>query len=164
MFGWFRRTKAKDPVCIYDLRDRLIYEYFDGQKIVKADPMYLYRKIMSVGAALSIDMKVATSQSKDAQQGHESALLKLREIFQVKSFVDGGLTEVETIDLLNHFMNFTEDIKKKSKMYATSPNNMESSPAILEQPSPPTPSTSPSGSVVNESTSEEQTSLPTATP
>lgn len=122
MFGWFKKKCSYD---VYQPSERLIYSYFDGQKTVKADPMELYKKTMAVGPELAIDIKVATAPIKGNKEAHESMLKKIRGIFSLKTLHEGGLTEIETVNLFDHFMTYCETVKKNSPISATS-----STPAV----------------------------------
>ncbi len=121
---------------LFDLGDRQIYHYHNGKEEIHADPMILYKAMMKVGPELSIDMKVATSASKDAEKAHDSLIKKIRGIFSLKSLEEGGLTENESIDLLDHFLIYTEVLKKNSSPLVTSPmvTSHPSSPSSAEKP------------------------------
>ncbi len=163
--GWFgKRTPLKQDGYAYDLytlEERRIYRYYDGEKLVSADPMALHKRVMDVGPELSVDMKVANSPMKGAKEAHEKMLSKIRVIFSVKRFEEGGLTELETIDLLDHFLNY-EDIQKKiTQPYPTSPTDPSPSSASSSVESPPTASATASGSTKEESSTSESPSSPT---
>lgn len=123
-FHWLRSLLHRSSVeylDVYQPKERLIYRYFDGQKTVVADPLLLYRKVMGIGPELSVDLKVSQSSSKDAQKAHENAQMKIREVFGVLPLADGGLSELETMDLLDHFLAYCDRIKKNSSPSPTSP-------------------------------------------
>lgn len=121
--------QALDRYDIYQPAERLIFEFFDGSKVVKADPMRIYKRIMACGTELSTDQKLAVSPSKDAVKGHENMLKKIREIFDIKPLEEGGLTEFETAELLDSFLLYAHMIKKNSSPTTT----------IQEEASQPTP-------------------------
>ena len=104
---------------IYKPKDRLIFKYFDGEKIVSADPMVVYRRMLDVSVDLNVDMTVATSASKDAPSSYQKMIEKLRKIFQVKPLELGGLTENETFLVYINFSNFCDFVKKNSKNVQT---------------------------------------------
>lgn len=131
LLSWFRRPAPEDD-AVYTVRQRLIYSYFDGERQVRADPMELYKRVMAVGPELDIDMKVSRSPSKDAPKAHSEMIAKVRDIFGLKPFEQGGLTQLEALRLLDHFMNFCGVQKKSSSGPATSAGGT----------SPPTPPTS----------------------
>lgn len=143
---------------VYAPAERNIYRYWAGQGAgyVDADPMVLFKRFVSVRAALAIEFKVsALPGHKDAPAAHDKAVRLIREIFDLKEFAQGGLTETEAIGLLNHFVSFCESVKKKPPSGPTSAT--ETSP-----PSPPSPGDSPaiSGSSDSGSTASDTTTGP----
>ncbi|MDO8671340.1 MAG: hypothetical protein Q7O66_07900, partial [Dehalococcoidia bacterium] len=104
-------------VAIYNPGERLIYCYFDGKTTRQADPLVLFKKQRQVWPELSTDLKVATSQllgDKDTIPAHQRAVGLMRWIFDVKNFDDGGLTDSEIEDLLYHFLEYSDILKKDS--------------------------------------------------
>ncbi len=138
MFGWFTSLLKKSPKVesnydedsVYKPKERRIYQYWDGSTMVLADPLVLYRRVMDKGLEISIDLKVSRSASKDAGTAYANMIKKMRDIFQVKDVVEGGLTEAEVMGLFNHFLEYCENVKKNSGLFQTS--------------APPSPTTSPS--------------------
>ncbi len=162
--SWFHyEEEEKDN--LYKPKQRHIYSYWDGTNLIKADPIVLWKKVMGIWPELSIDMRVANSPSRDALQAHEAMIRKIRELFTLKSLEEGGLSELEAIGLLDHFLLFCNITKKNSSPSATtqtgtSPVTPEPTTPSGEKsstPSPATPNTSDSGSTVKESTSVEPT-------
>ena len=155
----FKRGASNAPrFDVYSPEERAIYSYNDGEKIVRADPLTLYRKIMEVGPSLAIDLKVSTStlmKEADKTKAHYSLLKQIREIFNLKSFEEGGLTELETVEILDHFMTYSNDLKKKQKMNVTLSNNSGVSPPYMAPTSPLMSNGMPSGSTENGSVSAE---------
>lgn len=140
---------------LYKPKERLIYTYWDGFKDVACDPYVLYKKLMAKGTDLSIDIKVANSQSKDAAAAHNSMIAKLRIIFDLKSYEEGGLTELETIGLMDHFLLFARRVKKNTSHFPTSQTaTSDSSPSSTEG-NRPTTNGSDSGSTANEPSTAE---------
>ena len=114
--SWFR---SQDPFDAYQPGERLIYKYFDGTKMVRADPLVLYKWYAFHGPELLVDLKVSGSPSKDANSAHTSAVAKIREMFEVKTLKEGGLSDFEVMDLLDHFLYYCDHIKKKSNRLRT---------------------------------------------
>jgi hypothetical protein len=143
----FFAPKKVGPVHSFDVyrpAERYIYSYFDGEKIVRADPIELFRRIMSKGPELRTDIAVSQSASKDAERCHVRMIETIRELFNVKPLDPVkriGLTEAETMDLLNHFFTFNSEVKKNS-------NEPPTSPTATSQPMPP-PTAEPSSASVN---------------
>lgn len=151
LLRWLLRPASTD---LYHPKERLIYSYFNGEKVIRADPLILERKLMSVGPELAIDIKVSRSISQDAAKSHTEVVKKIRDIFNVKPLEEGGLTEVETVSLLEHYLEYTDSVKKNSSLIAT-PAMETSVPSVPSLAgSPPTPSSSASGSTGNENSTD----------
>lgn len=157
-FSWFRSGERPD---FWKPSKRLIYSYFDGEKTLHADPMVLYRALVGCGPELSAAIKVATSPLDAADKAQDEVLGKLRKIFNVKPKLEGGLTETEVVDLFDHFLIFTESVKKKPKKSATSSDQTSSaaSPGSWGD-APPTPTSSASGSTASGPSTDKPTPLP----
>lgn len=164
MLGWLKRLFGSTPTSpdLYHPGERMIFSYFDGGKVVRADPMVLERKLMAVGPELNIDIKVSRSISKDAPESHKRMLEKLRDIFGVKSLEEGGLTEVETVSLFEHYLWYTDTLKKNSSLTVTSPTGTSAPSGPSSDGSPPTSSSSASGSTGSEISTGGPGSSPTA--
>lgn len=121
MFDWFFKLFQRRDVDYYKPKERLLYKYFDGMKTITADPMVLYRRLMEKGTDLSLDMQVASSMSKDRFKARVSMIEKIRFIFSIKSLEEGGLTEAECENLIDHFVSWCENLKKKLNQSQTSP-------------------------------------------
>jgi hypothetical protein len=142
---WFLNLfRPRERYDLYTPGQRLIYSFHDGSKVVRADPLELYRKLMAVGPELNVDMKVSVSPSKDAPRAHENVVKKVREVFGVKPLEEGGLTELEAIQLLDHFLTFCGFVKKNSSQPPTSSTATEE-PSPSSPGSPPTSPSSGSG-------------------
>ncbi len=148
IWNWFKKFTS-DEDDIYRPKERLIYSYHDGKELRKADPMTLYKRLLAKGPELGVDMKVMASPLKEAPQAHERFLDKIRDVFAVKRYEEGGLTEVETLDLFDHFLEYAERLKKKGSppptLLTVTPDPSASSP--VENPT--TPNTSDSGLTAN---------------
>src|SRR5258708_39847256 len=123
MFRWLKSlfTKQED-YNFYRPSEQQIYRYFDGQKVVSSDPMILYKKLMEVGPDLAVDIQVSEStlvKNYESIAAQNKVQEKIRKIFNVKSFVDGGLTEAKAGELLDHFLVYTEIVKKNSSQSLT---------------------------------------------
>lgn len=135
--SWFTKTPAlpQESFDLYFPSEREIYTYSpDGIHLRKVDPLPIYKRIMAIGPELSVDIKVSKSPMKDASKAHDEAIRKIREVFDLVPLDQGGLTEQEAMDLLNHFLAYCDYIKKNSSQYQTSPATT-SSP--ISPPSPP---------------------------
>lgn len=131
-----RLNKNRLPDIDYDTYspvERMIYSYFDGQGVVRADPMVLFRRLTAKQTDMRVYSQIGNSKSKDAGSAQEKYLGMVRSIFNVKPFDDGGLTEQETDALLDHFFLYCSFIKKNSSPTTTTAEG------ILEPSGPPTP-------------------------
>jgi hypothetical protein len=156
-FSWLYGllTREEDRWDTYKPSQRAIFNYFNGERMVKADPLVLWKKVMDKAPDLDIDFKVSKSPSKNADQAHQNLIKNIRTMFNIKQLENGiepndTLTDNECIDLVNKFLTYCGWVKKNSSNSAT--------PATATSPStnsptsngevPPTPSTSDSGSTV----------------
>jgi hypothetical protein len=143
MFGWFSRSNDEDVYCP---KERLIYKFWNGQKVVKADPLKFYARFLDVRPTLAIDISVSQSTSKDAVKAHKNVVEKICTIFGVNQLQDGGLTEIELIELLDHFLKYCDRLKKNSKASQTPAMEMSPTSGSLSEPDQPIISGSVSGS------------------
>mgnify|MGYP001618254763 CR=1 FL=1 len=117
----------EEGVALYHPGERLIYRYFDGKEIRADDPLILYKRWRQVWPELSSDLKVATSQllpDKETIPAQELAVEHMRGIFDVRSLAEGGLTDSEVEDLLWHFLEYSDRLKKDSPPSPTSSTPM----------------------------------------
>lgn len=150
---WEKKPPAPEPeVYRYDLyhpQDRLIYSYWDGKEERRVDPMSVYKKMMEVGQEISTARKVARSPSKDARKMHDRMIELIRGVFDVTPYEEGGLSETETTDLLDHYLIYLEWVKKNSGMSTTTPEETSPStpsPTSASEEDPTFSNTSDSGS------------------
>lgn len=152
MFGWFKKKKD-----IYSPEERQIFKFFNGSRIVYADPIPLWKRVADVGPILSIDIKVANSMSKDAGTAKELAASKVRKIFNLKELengieipTEGTLTDDECFGVLNEFLEWSNRLKKNSKTTVISAEETLPSLDSSSVDSPPTKNTQASGSTVTD--------------
>lgn len=167
MIGWIKNLLRKNNghselvnEDAYRPDQRHIYHYWNGSEMIKADPLCLFRAVMDVETELEIDIRVSRSPSKDARKAHEAVLSKIRQVFSVKSLENGGLTEVETIGLLDHFMGYCGWVKKNSRVSQT--ESAETSPDSRQfiAEAPPTLNGSASSSIASEPSISDPTRSP----
>lgn len=172
MFVWLknllRKWVGQEDLSVYMPKERKIFTYWNGEKLIKDDPMTLYYRMLEVGPTLFIDLQVAMMPMNDSKDSHEKALVKMRSIFNVKKLTPDqpGLGDIELFDLFNQFSNYINDLKKNAKVTSTRAEETlvptkPSSPGSL-----PILNTSPSGSTVNVPSSEKSkpTDLPSPLP
>lgn len=121
MFGWlFGKKKNEEGFDFYSPKERKIYRYFDGRETVFGDPMAIYKRLMNHGKELDIDLKVAVNYGGvQSTTAHNKAVERVRDIFALKSLGEGGLTESEAMDLLDHFLAYIDSLKKNSSHLQT---------------------------------------------
>lgn len=136
------RKQADD---LYRPSERALYGYFNGEKTIWQDPLVLYKNLMTEGPELSVNIKVANSSMKGNIEASNEAAKQIRNIFGIKPFTEGGLTETELSNLLVHFLNYCEGVKKNSTSIVTFAPVSENTSSSLEE-NQPTQNTSPSSS------------------
>lgn len=143
---------------LYAPAERQIFHYWNGVEIVKADPVELLRKMAGISAELAVNWKLALSPSGAAPRAYADMLVQIRDLFGVKPLAEGGLTETETIGLMDAFLEYVEQVKKNSGSTETSWILPVTPPSPAEDP--PTPSSSDSGSTESEASSTPPTPPP----
>ena len=165
LFSWlksfFVSPSYEESIDVYRPEERLLYSYWNGTELVRCDPIQLYKRMMAKGPELSIDIKVAQSKSKDAVKAHDSMIKTIREIFSLKPMEEGGLSEIETIELLDHFMRFSDIIKKNSSPSTIFAEGQSGNSEPTKAEPPPTSSSLHSGSLEKEDSIETPPSSPT---
>jgi len=146
--------RKKDPLSIYRPKERMIFQFWNGQKMVSGDPLVLFKRMSDVGPELAIDIKVSSSPSKDASKAHNNVVDKIRGIFGVQSLEQGGLSELETLQLLDTFLLYCDRVKKNSSQSVIWPTPSVDSTSSSEE-NPPTLNSSDSGSIESESKTDE---------
>jgi hypothetical protein len=164
MFGWF---KKQDPQFdnLFTIKERLIYQYNNGEKLICADPIVLERNIAEVWNDLSADIKAASSPipNKWAKDAQKNVLEKCRLIFGVQALDESGkgLTEEETMDLFNHFLKYSNTVKKNLRNSPISQKAMQQNSVSSSTELQSSSNGTDSGSTSKESVSERPGSSPT---
>ncbi len=149
MIAWLKKWIARDLAHdLYHPKGRMIYQFFNGEEVIRIDPMVLYKRLADIGPELDVDIRVARSESKAAPAAYESMITKIRSVFDVKSLAEGGLTEAETVELFDHFLAYNSNLKKNSAVSATSSARSETS-APSSAAGPATWSSTDSGSIAS---------------
>jgi len=130
---------------------RKIFSYWDGQRTRRIDPMQAARALD--GHPTFVPKVHLMLLEKGDKDGIDVTLQATRDVFGVKEWSESqpGLTEAETLQLLDDFAAYNESLKKKHSQSPTlfAPTEKESSTdGDLD-----TPSTSDSGSTSSESSS-----------
>lgn len=108
MFRFWKR-KPKQP----EERSRDIFEYWDGEKNRKIDPLQAwYRLIGESDSDVIEDCDLAARGQMEARQRLSDAV---RSAFEIKQYTDSqpGLTDTELSELLVSFWKYVDSLKKK---------------------------------------------------
>ena len=145
MFKFFGRKAATGPARLQSMLEaRDIFEYHDGEKIRYGDPFAIWR-------GLTQDPEINLERiSPDVDAGKEpetSQFLDLiRRVFGVQQFDEAtgtGLTDWQTLALVNHLRAYTKVVKKNSNSGQTLPESTE--PRSSNGPAPRNETTNASG-------------------
>lgn len=126
MLGWLKSLVAR-----WRDSDRLIFRYWDGEKWRGIDPFAAYRAVMTTPNFLSWVKTVTTAQGEGGASFYPPEMIfeaednlrnMTRQIFDVNGWTEEqpGLTLQETDLLLNRFISYCDDLKKKLKASPTS--------------------------------------------
>ncbi len=165
LLDWLKSWFSKDSIGgfeVYHPGERAIYSYFDGAKMVRADPVVLYKGLMAVRSELAVDIKVANStlvKAADAKEAHDRLIAKIRGIFGLKSLEEGGLTESEAYGLMDHFLVYAERVKKNLSRSPTPSTPTVASSSTSEAGQTTAPSSG-SGSTASEPSTAKPEPLP----
>lgn len=110
-------------------RQRAIFRYWDGSRFRNADPWALYRALQLHNRFTWEHLKLVEIEDAEAI---EITLEAVRDVFGVQAF-DGetrrGLTESETIALIESFEDYVAIVKKKVSHSPTWPESTEPDPS-----------------------------------
>lgn len=95
-------------------RHRLLFQFWNGSRLVSADPFVLLRRMLNTNKFdLETDIKVLQiPDPKLITQKIGYIAEGVREIFDVPELDQGGLSELECVNLLMKFSEYLEDVKK----------------------------------------------------
>lgn len=142
---WRRLTWRRTDEDRYDLfhpKDKAVYLYHDGNRVVVADPMELYDEVSRVWQDLSMEVTLARSIHSKASEGRKNAAVEIRRIFKIKPVTEGGLGDIRVFDLLDHFLTYTGFLKKNSRGSATLQGATSAGSEPSSAVSPPTQNSS----------------------
>lgn len=169
---WHRLTgKREDRHDLYAPAEKTIYSYFNGERLVEADPIVLYKRYMDVSTDLDTFLRVARSASKDAAKMHGKACEKIRQIFNVKpppeedeADCTGTLDQTALLGLLGHFHRYCGGVKKNMNPPATTSTATSQPTPASSDDGPPTSPSSGSGSTDDACSTEPPTPPPSGPP
>lgn len=95
-------------------RHRLIFSFWDGKQFTSADPFVLLRKLTNTDKFdMTADLKsLQIPDPKIISEKIGFIAEGVREIFSLRPFEDGGLSELECVQLLLTFSDFLDRVKK----------------------------------------------------
>jgi|688.fasta_scaffold183078_3 hypothetical protein len=119
-------------------RSRYVFKFWNGHRTAVADPMVIWRALQSNEDFREDDFKLMKREElRDKIIGKVAGIT--REVFELKPVHEGGLTELECLDLLKAFMLYSGFQKKSGEQMQTSQPLTESE---LSDDSTAEPSTS----------------------
>ena len=132
----------------------MLFRYWDGVRFVRADPFVLMRRLLTSGEfdPDSDLKKLELPDPKLVVKTLENISSAVRNIFDIPQFQDGGLSELECVNLLKTFIEWADQLKKNG---ATKQISHTSTPVAVntDGSAPETPMREPSDSIATESES-----------
>ena len=109
-------------------RQRMIFRFWDGKKVRGADPIVVWRALLSHPEfEITRDTELMNvPEFKISDAARHRLVAATRAAFAVKSLADGGLTEDETVSLFQSFCVYAAELKKNS---SNTPISSEPTPA-----------------------------------
>jgi hypothetical protein len=105
----------------YSKQERMIFEFWDGEKRRKVDPLVVQRALVSdKDFDLEIELKHIAASTPLAVEAMENIIRGIRAAFKIKSLDDGGLTDSECLAVMVQFGTWMGDVKKKLLPFQTS--------------------------------------------
>lgn len=111
---------------MFTKKERQIYRYYNGNKVVGCDPMLVQMKLAKY-TDWQTDIKLLQLVNQESLAAYERLTGAARVAFNVKSFSEedgeqSGLLDQEVMELLVDFSDFVKDIKKKPDETQSKPN------------------------------------------
>lgn len=126
MFGtirnWFYRNILN--------KHRLLFRYWNGSRFVHEDPFVLMRRLLTK-EDFDVDTELKRLEIPDPKKVIETLqhiANAVRKIFEIPDFPDGGLSELECVNLLKTFVDWADQLKKNGVTKQISPT---SSPVVV---------------------------------
>lgn len=157
MFKWITRVFRKKAVHELSPRERGIFSYWDGSRQRFADPIEICRAFEDHPSFDPYsDPKYADKQDAIGREAYRKMLQGIRDVLGVQSLgqhngTPVGLTEQETMNLWETYLQFMEELKKNTSRYQTGSQHTASSP----EENSTTKRTSDSGSTASDQSSSE---------
>lgn len=114
-------------------RNRFVFSYWNGQKIVKGDPIVFWRALQQHEDYREDDFRLMQVEGlRHAIYGKLAGVV--RSVFHVKIPEEGGLTELECLGVLRSYIEYSGFQKKNGEQTQTLPSTTE--PESLPEPTP----------------------------
>jgi hypothetical protein len=149
MLRWLRRLFGKRDALGYADADREIFEYWDGQRVRRGDPLAIHRTIICAPEEefnIKVDPKAARVPTPEGLLATGRMAAIVRKAFDVKSVDEGGLTDGECIRLFVEFGALIRVLEDDARPLASSPRPTAAAagggdlPTPFSADSPSTPS------------------------
>lgn len=161
-----KRPGQRARVAGYSERERCIFEFWDGSKDVRLDPLQVQAELLAV-PDFEANLKLSQLESEEAQgearKAFQELIPRLRKVFQVEEYRqldngrDVGLTQGEVMGVLVAFLNFLADVRKK---LVPSPTSVPSSAGAEPADNSATSNTSASTSTETAPSTDEPSASP----
>ena len=105
-------------------KNRFVFTYWNGHKIVKGDPMVFWRELQQHEDYREDDFKLI---QVDGLRNQIFAKLSgvVRDVFGIQTVADGGLTELECLDVLRSYIEYSGFQKKSGEETQTLPSTTD---------------------------------------
>jgi hypothetical protein len=99
-------------------RSRFVFRFWNGHRIATGDPMVIWRALQQHEDFREEDFKLMKVDAlRDKTIGKVAKVVQ--EVFSLPALEDGGLTELECLDLLKAFMTYSGFQKKSGDLTQT---------------------------------------------
>lgn len=134
-------------------RERYIFRYHDGLADKAADPMAAWLALE--GHSEFVPDRDMERLAKGDATAIPPTVAAAREAFTLPTLADGGLTDLECLELLTRFYDFLGELKKSTGLFLTSRRSMEPASSVAGSTVPTATNTSSdSGSIASEPISD----------
>jgi hypothetical protein len=148
MFRWLRRLFGRRDALGYADGEREIFEYWDGTRTRKGDPLAIHRALVCMPTEefnIDVDPKVSRVPTPEGLLATGRMAEAVRKAFGIKQVDEGGLTDGECIRLFIEFGALIRELEDAGRPLASSPRPTAAaagagSPTRPSAASPSTPS------------------------
>lgn len=117
-------------------RSRYVFSYWNGSRIVKADPMVLWRAMQQHEDFREEDFRLMQVEALRSEMLHKISGV-VSQVFSIALPDKGGLTEMECMDVLRSYIEYTGFQKKSGGLTQTwqQPTDQPVSPDLMPEQS-----------------------------